>query len=450
MPIHDVGYRNWIGEKTSQFSRWLVISQTGVRLAAKSAWVRRLLLAAWLPVMWWGIGFFFFENSMKEDQSIASVAEEVLEDADLIPPEVYEAINENAPPPVKPLIPSEKEVEEKLKQGVSEALKKAEELKEKAEELKQKKRERDSSEKANSREQKRGRGKEASGKERRDRERRGKDGRRRGRIDVHEGVDSRNPIAMAIDEQFSWFPHADTLIEAIDSEDKDQIRKVAWRWMLMVFFRYPQSLLILFLIGIVAPSLISRDLRSRAFLMYFSRPIGKLEYLIGKLCIPAVFIASVTTLPALALYLFAIMLSPSLSVFWSTWDIPLRIIGATFALVIPTSALALMLSSLTQESRFANFSWFAVWALGHGAWMAITLATAIGMGKPPFHTDVTQSAQVQNWSVLSLYNCLGDVQSYIFGFETFGGIWRGAAAIFFVTIFSLVVLYRRISAPIRV
>ena len=162
------------------------------------------------------------------------------------------------------------------------------------------------------------------------------------------------------------------------------------------------------------------------------------------------FITAITTLPALALYLFAILMSPSLNVFWSTWDIPLRIIGATFALVIPTSAIALMLSSLTHESRFANFSWFAVWSLGHGAWLAIVMATSIGMRKEPFHADVMQSAQVQNWSVLSLYNCLGDVQEFIFGFETLENIWRGAAAIAVVTVFSLFTLYRRVSAPIRV
>ncbi|MFT5302624.1 MAG: ABC-2 type transport system permease protein [Mariniblastus sp.] len=331
MPIHDVGYRGWEGERTSQLSRWCIISTTGIKLAAQSRWVRRILFVAWLPVMYWGIGFFFIENAISDDSAA-------------------------------------------VKAGISQTL---------------------------------------SG-------------------------------------SFAAFPHAKDLANSLASDDPAQIRNDVWRWLLMVFFRYPQAILILFLIGAVGPALISQDMRSRAFLLYFSRPIGKLEYMFGKLCIPAAFIAAVTTLPALALYAFAILMSPEFSVFWSTWDIPIRIILATFALVIPTSSVVLMLSSLTQESRFASFSWFALWALGHGAWMAIVVATAIQMSKPPFHPEVLNSNMVQGWSALSLYNCLGIVQSWIFGFQTFSESWRGIASLTAITTFSLGMLYRRVSAPIQV
>ncbi len=361
MPIHDVGYRPWNGEKTPQFSRWWVICETGIRLAAKSRWVRRILFVAWLPVMYWGVGFFFLEQALDADsQSLFSIVD------------------------------SDDEVQ----------LESVEDFKNEAQQL----------------------------------------GRNAGRMEIRR----------LLGRRFSMFPHAEDLAKSLETGDPEIIRNDIWRWLLMVFFRYPQSLLILFLIGTVAPALISRDLRSRAFLLYFSRPIGKLEYMLGKLCIPAAFIMAVSTLPALALYLFAIVMSPSLSVFWSTWDIPLRIIGATIALVLPTSAIALMLSSLTQESRFANFSWFAVWALGHGAWLAILLATSMGMKKAPFHPDVLASTQVQNWSVLSLYNCLGDAQEFIFGFERFEDVWRGSLVLVCLTLFSIWILYRRISAPVSV
>ena len=188
-------------------------------------------------------------------------------------------------------------------------------------------------------------------------------------------------------------PKVDELANGLETGDDEKTRNIVWSWLLMTFFRYPQALLILFLIGTIAPALISRDLRSRAFLLYFSRPIGKFEYIFGKLCIPMAFIMFVTTLPALALYVFAVMVSPDLSVIWSTWDIPFRIVGATIALVIPTASLALMLSSLTQESRFASFAWFAIWALGHGAWMAILFATAIQLEAAPIDPDVINSSR---------------------------------------------------------
>lgn len=361
MPIHEVGYRAWNEERTSQLARCWVICETGIRLATKSPWVRRILFVAWLPVMYWGVGFFFLEKAIEADSG-----------------SMYSLVATD----LEPSNGATEGFEEQIQSGRQSA----------------------------------------------------------GRI----------AIRSALRERFAMFPHAQDLANSLESGNPEIIRNDIWRWLLMVFFRYPQSLLILFLIGSIAPSLISRDLRSRAFLLYFSRPIGKLEYLVGKLGVPAAFIIAVSTLPALALYLFAIMMSPSLSVFWSTWDIPLRILGATVAVVLPMSAISLMLSSLTQESRFANFSWFAVWALGHGSWLAILMVTSKMMHKPPFHPDVLASNQVQNWSVLSLYNCLGDVQEFIFGFESFEDVWRGTLVLACVTLFSFWILYRRISAPVSV
>jgi ABC-2 type transport system permease protein len=357
MPLHDVGYRRWDGQRTSQMSRFWIITETGVRLASKSRWVRRMLFFAWLPVMYWGVGFFVIERALVSDSNIAVAA---LEDL-------------NAPQPV---------IDEARRQSKQ--------------------------------------------------------------------IDGRSKIAQTLRSQFKMIPKVDELANGLETGDDEKTRNIVWSWLLMTFFRYPQALLILFLIGTIAPALISRDLRSRAFLLYFSRPIGKFEYIFGKLCIPMAFITFVTTLPALALYLFAVMVSPDLSVIWSTWDIPFRIVGATIALVIPTASLALMLSSLTQESRFASFAWFAIWALGHGAWLAILFATAIQFESAPFDPQVINSSAVQNWSVLSLYNNLGDIQSWIFGFGDFHKVWRGIVALMIISTVSLVVLYRQVSAPIRV
>ena len=355
MPIHDVGYRGWDGKRTMQLSRWWIIAQTGIRLAAKSRWVRRIMFVAWLPVMYWGIGFFFVEKALEADSNVIREVTPQFEDQ----------------------LPKIAEIERVRNL-------------------------------------------------------------------------SRTRLQQQLRTRFSMFPAADDLANALESDDTGQLRNGIWRWLLMVFFRYPQAILILFLIGTVAPSLISRDQRSRAFLLYFSRPIGKFEYILGKLCVPAAFIMAVTTLPALALYLFAILMSPNMDVFWNTWEIPFRILAATMTLVIPTSALALMLSSLTQESRFANFSWFAVWALGHGAWLAIVVSTAMRLNEPPSAPAVMKSTIVQNWSSLSIYNCLGDVQALIFGFESFHEVWRAVVVLIALTLVSLFVLLRRVSAPIRV
>lgn len=346
MPVHNVGYRSWTGQKTPQWTRWWIIANTGVNLAFKSKWVRRLLFFAWLPVLYWAIAFFVLEKGLSEQTGF-----------------LIQRINNET-----------------------------------------------------------GAG----------------------------GAPLGNIIAAGIREQFPALPKIDVLADSLIEGDTNKVRNTVWRWLLMSFFRYPQATIILFLVGFIAPGLISRDVRSRAFLLYFSRPIGRLEYMVGKIFIPAVYIIAVTTLPALVLFVFAVGLSPNFSVLQSTWEIPFRILFASIFLVVPTASLSLMLSSLTHESRFASFAWFAIWALGHGAWFAIVISQAIRLRAAPFDAEVLNSSMVQSWSVLSLYNDLGDIQSWAFGFSSLSEVWPGIVALTILTILSLVMLFRRVSAPIRI
>ena len=362
MPIHDVGYRAWEGTKTSPWFRWMIISKTGIRLAMKSAWVRRILFAAWLPLMYWSVGFFMIEKSLEKDASVfGSVVEKQLDGLPKFGP-VARMVNQTKRFSASNSTKGQMAVESMLRNGI-----------------------------------------------------------------------------------FKYFPHSKQLAEAYKSRDVHRIRKEVWRWLLMVFFRYPQSIAIMFLIGMVAPSLIAQDIRSRAFLMYFSRPIGKLEYIFGKLMVPAFFIGCIITLPALAMYLFAVFMSPDFSVLYSTWDIPIRILVASIVVIVPTALLALALSSMTQETRFANFSWFAVWVLGHGTYLGVMSATAIGMDTNPMAPEVTQNSLVESCSHLSLYNCLGQVQEMVFGFASFDETWKSATVLLLLSLVSMFFLYQRVS-----
>ena len=84
MPLHDVGYRGWHGQRTSPMSRWSIISSTGIRLAARSRWVRRILFVAWLPVMYWGIGFFFVEKALDADSTTLAAMTQTVGDVPAI------------------------------------------------------------------------------------------------------------------------------------------------------------------------------------------------------------------------------------------------------------------------------------------------------------------------------------------------------------------------------
>jgi ABC-type transport system involved in multi-copper enzyme maturation permease subunit len=227
-----------------------------------------------------------------------------------------------------------------------------------------------------------------------------------------------------------------TSLKDVTPEQIQDSRRQVWSFLLLTLFRYPQALLMVLVIGIAAPPLISNDVRSRAFLIYFSRPITRLEYILGKMGTMVFFLGMITTLPAMLLYGVGVMLSPDLDVLWSTWDLPLRILLASLMLILPTCSMALMMSSMTSESRYAGFAWFAVWILGI---VTYGFTTRFGEVLEP------------GWRILlSPYHTLGVVQAWVFDLNTDESMLVPAAVVLsLVTVVSLAILYHRVSSPMR-
>ncbi len=245
-------------------------------------------------------------------------------------------------------------------------------------------------------------------------------------------------------------PVAQEIGESIRNGDLQSSRHTVWASLLQTLFRYPQGVLMVMVIGLIAPPMISQDVRSRAFLLYFSRPLTRGEYLLGKLASVWVYLSMISTLPALALYVLGVLLSPSLNVVTTTWDLPLRIVAASVVLMLPTSVLALCFSSLTQESRYAGFAWFASWILGWFTFGAATAAEAFNAQMSGGRMGREMVLEQSSWAHVSLYHTLGRVQSWVFGFASFREVWISAVILVAVTVIALAVLLRRISAPMRV
>lgn len=110
----------------------------------------------------------------------------------------------------------------------------------------------------------------------------------------------------------------------------------------------------------VAPSLLSRDLRSKAFLLYFSKPITRVDYILGKAGVIMAFLLWFTLLPCLLIYLTSIAFSPTSATFMQTIGVVPRIVAASLVYAIPTAALALFVSSTTKDERVAMFTWLAI------------------------------------------------------------------------------------------
>lgn len=405
MPIHDLGYRAWPGKYASDLLRFLVIATSGIRVVGRNTWVRRVLLAAWLPTF--GLAGVIFG---------------------------YERFLENR----------------------------------------------------------------------------------------HVALTSAEIRSSFLAELGNELQDGDAVIEALMKEDLQEGRHLMWSWLLSTFLRVPQAVMATLVIGMIAPPLIARDVRTRAFLMYFSKPIGQVEYVFGKMIIVGTYLFSITTIPALGCYFFGVALSSDLSVLADTWDLPFRIVFASLIFIIPTVSVALMFSSLTSESRFAAFAWFAFWGLGFIAWnvtygvmsaearralysqqaqshpqpwLPPAAHTGLAQPLPPIPPNVrltedqrealelerrqleelrrrteafgfadpdrqrieAQIALAQDeiahhpMSLVSLYDTLVRLQRWVFGLETrWSAIVPSMLVTVLITLFAWSVLLRRVSAPIRV
>ena len=256
------------------------------------------------------------------------------------------------------------------------------------------------------------------------------------------------------------------------ASDHASVRHDAWATMILTFFRVPQLLAMVMLVGLIAPMLISYDLRSKAYLMYFSRPLSPLEYIVGKSAVLWFFLSMITAVPALLLYVVGVFLSPDFSVIAQTWDIPLRILAATVALIVPTTVLALCYSSFTSESRYATFAWISTWVMGSVAYRFLTFAGSAPQARrfpgrrgpgprnfedwgpeqwEQFARERIDTTDYDKWRLVSPYDTLGKVESWLFGLDaTPGSVTPAIIMLVAITVVGALIIRHRIKARLTV
>ncbi len=320
MPIHDLGYRKWSGHLVSGATRWQVIAGTGIRRVWQSAWIRRIVFFAWLPLLLFAGVFLIFEWGARGGPTQQIVVSALME--------------------------------------------------------------------------------------------------------------------WGFAEEFQDVRSAEDVTKVLVS-----LRHECWLRLIQIYFRYPQGIALVLVVGLISPRLISDDVSSRAFLFYFSRPLNRFEYLLGKLSTVWVYLAAITTIPALCMYLMAVALSASPEVVLDTWDIPLRILVASVVVIGPAGVISLCFSSLTRDSRYAGFAWFALWTMGVVTWVFVSIWRA--------NRDYWGDAPHRFEEYFSIHHVFGAVQRRVFGLESFTDVKWFIAILFFGTAAALMILFRRISAPMK-
>jgi len=143
-----------------------------------------------------------------------------------------------------------------------------------------------------------------------------------------------------------------------------EFRVPVWTFLLFFFFQI-QRFFSMLLVLVVGPALISQDLRFNAVPLYYSRPLTRADYFLGKLGVIAGFLGAVTVLPLTLAYLLGVIFSADVTVIRDTFRLYMAGLVYSAIIIVSSGTLVLALSSLSRNSRYVGAMWVAVWIISN-------------------------------------------------------------------------------------
>jgi ABC-2 type transport system permease protein len=199
------------------------------------------------------------------------------------------------------------------------------------------------------------------------------------------------------------------------------------------FNTYLTNDVILFLIVLVlafgAAGLVADDLKHSSLQLYFSRPLTKRDYLVGKMSVVAFFVLILTALPALVLLILKLIFAGSFKFFLDYPWLPLSILGYSALLTVFFAFYILLLSALSRNARYVTVLVFGVYIFSN-----VLFGILNSIFKSPYTSLVSIPANLQQTG------------AYIFGLklpQAMPAVWS-FAVLAGVCVLALVVLNRRI------
>jgi ABC-type transport system involved in multi-copper enzyme maturation permease subunit len=113
----------------------------------------------------------------------------------------------------------------------------------------------------------------------------------------------------------------------------------------------------------VGAGLISGDLKSNSFPLYFSRPLDRKDYIFGKFSILLFYLLLFSLLPGILLVLFKIMFTGG---FGFGLSLIVAIVVYPIVIALFFSSFTLMISSLSPNNKFVSASIFLIYVFSNG------------------------------------------------------------------------------------
>jgi len=121
-----------------------------------------------------------------------------------------------------------------------------------------------------------------------------------------------------------------------------------------------QTFFIVLICGFAGSGLIANDLKSNALQLYLSKPLTRLDYIVGKVAIILIMLSFITFIPGILLFLEHSVLSQDSAFFLEQYWIIGSIFLFSLILSIPTTFMILAFSSVTKSYRYAAIMFVAI------------------------------------------------------------------------------------------
>lgn len=143
--------------------------------------------------------------------------------------------------------------------------------------------------------------------------------------------------------------------------------------------------------------LIADDLKYNSLQLYFSRPLKKRDYFLGKVSVVAFFLLILTLVPGIIFFVMKLVFSGSLEFLVSYPWLPLSVVGYSFFITFFFAFYVLFLSSLSKNRRYVTIFIFGLYIFSD-----ILFGIFYGIFRSPY------------FSLLSLKSNLQQVGSFLF------------------------------------
>jgi ABC-2 type transport system permease protein len=110
-----------------------------------------------------------------------------------------------------------------------------------------------------------------------------------------------------------------------------------------------------------AAGLIADDLKHNSLQLYFSRPLRKMDYLVGKMSVIAFFVLVLTAFPYLLLVVFKLIFAGSFKFLAQYPWLPLSILGYALVLTVFLAFYILLLSASSRNTRYVSILIFTTY-----------------------------------------------------------------------------------------